>query len=103
MNWRLIIYGPIDASRNMTVDVLLFITWRNLLIAFQSLFWVISLDQICMKHTNITSFQSSHTHLKKLWEKDAALVAYHTDEMEDWLFSLVRMDYRPDCIYGSVW
>ena len=35
-------------------------------------------------------------HLKHRDEKDAALVAYHTDGLEDWRFSYVRMDYRTE-------
>lgn len=34
------------------------------------------------------------SYLKKRGEKDAALVAFHTDGLEDWRFSFVRMDYR---------
>ena len=33
-------------------------------------------------------------YLKHRGEKDAAIVAYHTDGLEDWRFSYVRMDYR---------
>jgi hypothetical protein len=33
-------------------------------------------------------------YLKHRGEKDAALVAYHTDGREEWRFSFVRMDYR---------
>ena len=33
-------------------------------------------------------------YLKHRGEKDAAVVAYHTDGLEDWRFSYVRMDYR---------
>ena len=33
-------------------------------------------------------------HLKHRDEKDAALVAYHTEGLEDWRFSYIRMDYR---------
>lgn len=33
-------------------------------------------------------------YLKRRGEKDAALVAYYTDGVEDWRFSYVRMDYR---------
>ena len=35
-------------------------------------------------------------YLKHRGEKDAALVAYHTDGLEDWRFSYVRMDYRTE-------
>jgi len=33
-------------------------------------------------------------YLKHRGEKDAAVVAFHTDGLEDWRFSYVRMDYR---------
>lgn len=33
-------------------------------------------------------------YLKHRGEKEAAIVAYHTDDLEDWRFSYVRMDYR---------
>jgi len=33
-------------------------------------------------------------YLKNRGEKDAALVAYHSDGLDDWRFSFVRMDYR---------
>jgi hypothetical protein len=33
-------------------------------------------------------------YLKHRGEKEAAVVAYHTDGLEDWRFSYVRMDYR---------
>jgi len=33
-------------------------------------------------------------YLKNRGEKDAAIVAYHADDTEDWRFSYVRMDYR---------
>lgn len=33
-------------------------------------------------------------YLKNRGAKDAALVAFHTDGLEDWRFSFVRMDYR---------
>ncbi|MDI6784639.1 MAG: class I SAM-dependent DNA methyltransferase, partial [bacterium] len=33
-------------------------------------------------------------YLKNRDGKDAALVAFHTDELEDWRFSLVKMEYR---------
>lgn len=35
-------------------------------------------------------------YLKKRGEKDAAIVAYHTDGLDDWRFSYVRMDYRAE-------
>ncbi|HOI17454.1 MAG TPA: TaqI-like C-terminal specificity domain-containing protein [Geobacteraceae bacterium] len=35
-------------------------------------------------------------YLKHRGEKDAAIVAYHTDGLEDWRFSYVRMDYRTE-------
>lgn len=35
-------------------------------------------------------------YLKKRGEKDAAIVAYHTDELDDWRFSYIRMDYRAE-------
>ena len=35
-------------------------------------------------------------YLKKRDEKDAALVAYYTDEPEDWRFSFVRMEYSQE-------
>ena len=35
-------------------------------------------------------------YLKKRGEKDAAIVAYHTDELDDWRFSFIRMDYRAE-------
>jgi type I restriction-modification system DNA methylase subunit len=35
-------------------------------------------------------------YLKHRGEKDAAVVAYHTDGLEDWRFSYVRMDYRTE-------
>jgi hypothetical protein len=36
------------------------------------------------------------TYLKKRGEKDAALIAYYTDDPEDWRFSFVRMEYREE-------
>jgi hypothetical protein len=35
-------------------------------------------------------------YLKNRGEKEAAIVAYHTDELDDWRFSYVRMDYRAE-------
>ena len=35
-------------------------------------------------------------YLKKRGEKDAAIVAYHTEGVDDWRFSYVRMDYRAE-------
>lgn len=35
-------------------------------------------------------------YLKDQDEKDAALVAYHTDDLDDWRFSFVRMEYRQE-------
>jgi hypothetical protein len=35
-------------------------------------------------------------YLKNRGEKDAAIVAFHTDGLEDWRFSFVRMDYRTE-------
>ncbi len=35
-------------------------------------------------------------YLKHRGEKDAAIVAYHTDGLEDWRFSYVRMEYRTE-------
>jgi hypothetical protein len=35
-------------------------------------------------------------YLKRRGEKDAAIVAYHTEDLEDWRFSFVRMDYRTE-------
>lgn len=35
-------------------------------------------------------------YLKQRGEKDAALIAYHTDEPTDWRFSFVRMEYREE-------
>jgi len=35
-------------------------------------------------------------YLKNQDEKDAALVAYHTDDLDDWRFSFVRMEYRQE-------
>jgi len=35
-------------------------------------------------------------YLKHRGEKDAAIVAYHTENLEDWRFSYVRMDYRTE-------
>jgi len=36
------------------------------------------------------------TYLKQRGEKDAALVAYHTDDPMNWRFSFVRMEYREE-------
>ena len=36
------------------------------------------------------------TYLKKRGEKDAALIAYYTDDPEDWRFSFVRMEYQEE-------
>jgi very-short-patch-repair endonuclease len=36
------------------------------------------------------------TYLKQRGEKDAALVAYHTDDPTNWRFSFVRMEYREE-------
>lgn len=33
-------------------------------------------------------------YLKDRGEKDAAIVAFHTDDLEDWRFSLVKMEYK---------
>ncbi|MCM2356836.1 MAG: N-6 DNA methylase [Geobacteraceae bacterium] len=35
-------------------------------------------------------------YLKHRGEKDAAIVAYHTDGLDDWRFSYVRMDYQAE-------
>lgn len=35
-------------------------------------------------------------YLKHRGEKEAAIVAYHTDGLDDWRFSYVRMDYRTE-------
>lgn len=35
-------------------------------------------------------------YLKNRGEKDAAMVAYHADNMEDWRFSFVRMEYKQE-------
>jgi hypothetical protein len=35
-------------------------------------------------------------YLKHRGEKDAAIIAYHTDGLEDWRFSYVRMEYRAE-------
>ena len=35
-------------------------------------------------------------YLKHRGEKDASVVAFHTDGLEDWRFSFVRMDYRTE-------
>lgn len=44
--------------------------------------------------TMLRNFAASY--LKKRGNKDAALIAYHTDDMEDWRFSFVRMEYRQE-------
>ncbi len=35
-------------------------------------------------------------YLKNRGEKDAAIVAYHSDDMDDWRFSYVRMEYKEE-------
>jgi hypothetical protein len=41
-------------------------------------------------------------YLKNKGEKDAALVAYYTDNSEDWRFSLVRMEYSQEIAESGI-
>ncbi|MCX5831112.1 MAG: Eco57I restriction-modification methylase domain-containing protein [Deltaproteobacteria bacterium] len=63
-----------------------------------------ALDVMIVNLKHATSLERARTrqrnfiawYLKNRGEKDAAIVAYHTEGLEDWRFSYVRMDYRPE-------
>src|SRR3990172_5634336 len=50
-----------------------------------------ALDRARTMQRNFTAW-----YLKTRGEKDAALVAYYAEGLEDWRFSLIRMDYRQE-------
>ena len=60
----------------------------------------IELDVLVVNLKKETALDRSRTmqrnfiawYLKNRGEKEAAIVAYHTDELDDWRFSYVRMD-----------
>ncbi len=62
----------------------------------------VELDVMIVNLKRATSLDRARTmqrnfiawYLKHRGEKDAAIVAYHTDGLDDWRFSYVRMDYR---------
>lgn len=62
----------------------------------------IALERARTMQRNFVSY-----YLKKRGEKDAAMVAFYTEGLEDWRFSYVRMDYKTlffceIVIYGKI-
>jgi type I restriction-modification system DNA methylase subunit len=53
-------------------------------------------NQWALDRSRATQRNFVATYLKKRGEKEAALIAYYTDDPEDWRFSFVRMEYQEE-------